>query len=245
MKNIKDEQKNISEVAKSVKLSKSDLVILRSMEPVVEGIAKMFGENCEVVLHSLEDPSHSIIKIANGHVTGREVGFPITNFAMEILKNETLLKNDSTDVYYTKSKGSKVIRSISIVIRNENHKPIGLLCINFDLSAPLYSFIREFSSSSNAKIEEPERFTTNVEELVNTSLAEAISKVNAQKGISNTNKNKLIVFELFNKGIFSIKGAIDLVAKEMGISRYTVYNYIREANFRLRSGSTKVDQDIK
>ena len=122
MKNIKDEQKNISEVAKSVKLSKSDLVILRSMEPVAEGIAKMFGENCEVVLHSLEDPSHSIIKIANGHVTGREIGFPITNFAMEILNNESLLKNDSTDVYYTKSKGSKVIRSISIVIRNENNK---------------------------------------------------------------------------------------------------------------------------
>ena len=244
MKNMKDKQ-NLSEVAKAVKLNKSDLAILHSMESVVEGIAKMFGENCEVVLHSLEDPSHSIIKIANGHVTGREIGFPITNFAMEILNNESLLKNDSTDVYYTKSKGSKVIRSISIVIRNENNKPIGLLCINFDLSAPLYSFIREFSPSSNARVDEPERFTTSVEELVNNSLAEALSKIDAQRGISNTNKNKLIVFELFNKGIFSIKGAIDLVAKEMGISRYTVYNYIREANFKLRSGNTKIDQDTK
>jgi len=39
------------------------------------------------------------------------------------------------------------------------------------------------------------------------------------------------VAELYRRGIFKVTGAIDIAAKTMGISRYTLYNYIREARF--------------
>ena len=38
----------------------------------------------------------------------------------------------------------------------------------------------------------------------------------------------MIIAELAEKGVFDIKGAIDIVAGEMGISKYTIYHYIRE-----------------
>jgi len=44
---------------------------LESLKPVVDGIATMFGKNCEVVLHDLRNLERSIVAIANGHVTGR------------------------------------------------------------------------------------------------------------------------------------------------------------------------------
>jgi len=46
-------------------------------------------------------------------------------------------------------------------------------------------------------------------------------------------KNKLIIQELYKKGLFNVRGAIDLAAKEIGVSRYTVYNYIREAKVEI------------
>jgi hypothetical protein len=39
------------------------------------------------------------------------------------------------------------------------------------------------------------------------------------------------VAELYGMGVFDIKDATHLVAREMGVSVYTVYNYVREARF--------------
>jgi predicted transcriptional regulator YheO len=237
MENIKENKEYSKEnIEGIIKLSKRDKAILRAFEPIVEGIAKMFGSNCEVVLHSLEDLQHSIIKIENGHVTGRKVGFPLTDFAIEMLKDKSLLKSGSTDIYYNKTKDGKTLRSISIIIRNDEEKPIGFLCINLNLSSSLISLIKDFSLSSNMSINEPEHFVSSVQELINIATDKAISKINGEKDIPNSDKNKLIVFELYNKGIFNIKSAVDIVAQKIGVSRYTVYNYIREAKIKLSSG---------
>jgi predicted transcriptional regulator YheO len=67
-------------------LSQTDFEILKAMEIIVDGIAAMYGQHTEVLLHSLDARNPSIIKIANGHITGRSVGAPITNLAMMKLK---------------------------------------------------------------------------------------------------------------------------------------------------------------
>ena len=67
--------------------SEHDKIILRSYEAVVDGIASLIGPFCEIVLHSLEDLNTSAIKIANGENTGRQVGSPITDLALKMLKD--------------------------------------------------------------------------------------------------------------------------------------------------------------
>src|ERR1700675_4221816 len=34
------------------------------------GLAEAIGKNCEAVVHDFEDPEHSIVAIANAHITG-------------------------------------------------------------------------------------------------------------------------------------------------------------------------------
>lgn len=48
------------------------LPLLRAFFPVVDCLADLFGPDCEVVLHDVSRPEDSIIKIRNGHVTGRK-----------------------------------------------------------------------------------------------------------------------------------------------------------------------------
>ena len=52
--------------------------------------------------------------------------------------------------------------------------------------------------------------------------------MNADRSVSNNNKNRQIVISLYEKGIFDIKDAINLVADRLAISRHTVYLYIRQ-----------------
>lgn len=62
--------------------------IIKSWIPMVEFIARTYGENCEVILHDLRDLDKSIVAIKNNHITGRQIGGTITDFALKlIMKN--------------------------------------------------------------------------------------------------------------------------------------------------------------
>lgn len=221
-----------------VRLNNTDKAILHALETVVEGVAEIFGSNCEVVLHSLEDLSHSVVKIVNSHVTGRKVGSPLTDFGVEILGKTDSLERDVIGSYYSKLDDGRLLKSVSMLIRNPKGKPIGFMCINIDLSAPLSDFLKEFLPIGGEPSLEPvvEHFPLSMKDLVLRSLELAMADVNKRREPSPSKKNKLTVLGLYKRGIFNVRGAADLVAKEIGVSRYTVYNYIREAKIKTGRG---------
>ena len=57
---------------KKFELTEVDREILRSYQYMLDGLALYLGDSYEIVLHSLEELSHSVIKIINGHYTKRE-----------------------------------------------------------------------------------------------------------------------------------------------------------------------------
>lgn len=60
--------------------------LLKNFIPVVDGIAKTFGKNCEVVLYDFSNLQSSAIAVGNGHITGREIGNPIPEAILKSLK---------------------------------------------------------------------------------------------------------------------------------------------------------------
>ena len=80
--------------------TKRDQKQLESYIPIMECLGSMFGKYCEVVLHSFEDLNSSIIHIVNGHVTGREIGAPVTNIALRKISKFTE-HDEKWDVYNT------------------------------------------------------------------------------------------------------------------------------------------------
>ncbi len=206
-----------------------DRAILRSLEPVMDGIAELMGEQCEVVLHSLEDPEHSVVRVRNGHITGRKTGAPLTDQEMKVLRSALRSGTDVLPAGLSKTGDGKTLRSVTSVIRNDEGQPIGLFCTSLNLDAPVLSLLRTLLSNSGRDDQESsEHFVMNAEELVQRSVQEAIREADAAGMKPNLARNKMIVRELLARGIFDIRGAVDLVAREMGVSRYTVYNYLRE-----------------
>ena len=88
--------------------SEHDKIILKSYEAVVDGMASLIGPFCEIVLHSLEDLNTSAIKIANGENTGRQVGSPITDLALKMLKDIEGSERNFSRSYFTRAKGGAV-----------------------------------------------------------------------------------------------------------------------------------------
>ena len=47
---------------------------LRPYVPLAQMLVQTLGPNCEVVLHDLDTPAHSVVYVENPSVTGRKVG---------------------------------------------------------------------------------------------------------------------------------------------------------------------------
>ena len=100
--------------------------------PLVDAIAETFGKDCEVVLHDFKKPHHSIVKIANAHVTNRKVGGPATDLILSYISKDD--KIESLIGYYTKTKKGSDLKSTTVFIRDKNGKIVGSICINIDIT---------------------------------------------------------------------------------------------------------------
>ncbi|HWR12138.1 MAG TPA: PAS domain-containing protein [Rectinemataceae bacterium] len=204
-----------------------DQQILANHALIADTIAKTFGKGCEVVIHSLEDLGKSIVKIVNGEVTSRVLGAPITDLGLKVANNAHESKENIIGPYFSKTKAGKPLKSTTMIIRNDEDDPIGFLCINFDLSMPLTQFFADFSPT----LEVPpsgENFAPDVDELVAQAVADELDGMSRVTGVSPTEKNRRVVANLELRSLFDIKGSVELVAGELGVTKHTIYKYLRE-----------------
>lgn len=216
----------------SVKLTHVDRMIMDSYCQFLDGLSHYLGKGYEIVLHSLEDLNHSVIKIVNGYHTGRKAGAPITDLALSML--ERMRNNDDgiKDIaYLSKNKDNEPLWSTTISVKGEHGRVIGLLCINFYMNTPLAEVVRNifFGSSEDMDFSPSQRetFVDNVEDLVQSAVAQVRDEVLNNPAIPSNQKNKEIVRRLQSKGVFNLKDAVVCTARLLNISRNTVYMHVR------------------
>ncbi|KMV71062.1 helix-turn-helix transcriptional regulator [bacteria symbiont BFo2 of Frankliniella occidentalis] len=204
-----------------------DYEIVRSYESMVEGLALMLGNHCEVVLHTLDNLENSAVCIANGELTGRQVGSPITNLALQTLHELDGREGSPSRTSFTRSKSGALMKSTTIAIKNSSQRVIGLLCINMNLDVPFSQVLATFCPSETQH-DNNVHFASSVDDLVLQTLDHTIEEVSNDRSVANNIKNRQVVLNLYAKGIFDIKDAINQVADRLNISKHTVYLYIRQ-----------------
>ena len=211
-----------------VPFSTEDRVLLERYFLVAEMISRCCGSGCEVLIYSYEDYGKAIIKIINGHVSGRSLGDHITEFGLKRAKAAFENQEDITGPYLARNMGGALLKGITMVIRNEENRPIGAFCINIDLSIPMERFVKEFLLSIDQSATADEILVPDLSEKVATVLAEEMDALSRVTGVSPSKKNRRLVTALEGRGVFDIKGSVELVAGTLGVTRHTIYKYLRE-----------------
>lgn len=218
------------------KISK-EAFLIESLKKVVDGIAGTFGSRCEVVLHdlrNLENLDRTIVKIANGHITGRKVGGTITDKGLKDLRSG--LTEDLFINYLSGTKDGRHLKSTTILFRDEKKKPIASLCINFDVTdiMAFNTIVQDIFrvSEEDQKSEANETFQVDTISTLSGMADEVIRK--AGKAIPSMGKaDKIeIVKKLEGKGFFLIKKSIQLIAAKLNVSKYTIYNYLEQISIK-------------
>lgn len=216
-------------------LTDQDKNILECVKKLMPGIALSVGPSCMVSLHSTETSDFPCIAVENGSVNDLRVGAPASNFVRDALIHESHQNgNDTIGAYYARTVFDHTIKCVINVIRNQENRIIGSLCIGIDVSVPLVDFIGNFmpvvdNDLANSISDATDRIG-HVDEMVQHAITQAIAVANDRRGLSATERNRLVVQLLQKSGVFSIRSAVNIVAGELGVSRYTIYNYLKDPN---------------
>ncbi len=94
---------------------------------LVKALAMQYGSMCEVVLHDLTggDPSHTIIAIENGQISGRKVGDGSSLIAAEAMEELNKVHEDRLS-YLTRTHDGKILKSTSLFIRDDGGRIVGM-----------------------------------------------------------------------------------------------------------------------
>ena len=200
--------------------------LLSLLTRLAEGIAAVVGPHCEVVVHDFSDLEHSVMAIA-GHVTGRKPGAPVPDlsFTAGELGRET-----ADQINYHSKIGPRNLQSSTIFIRDENHCPIGAVCINVDYSELLQ--VRELLDKLTTPIRDSsdlivsDTFAKDIDELIELAAANFLHEANLPSVEAMSHEDKLrLIQAVEERGLFQIRGAVNRMADILNVSRATVYNY--------------------
>ena len=199
---------------------------------LAHALALQFGSGCEVVVHDLEtnDPSHSIVAIENGHVTGRKVGDGPSHVVLEALHagEHTL---EDRPAYLTKTADGKTLKSSTVFIRDERGRAVGIFALNFDITVlrAAGDLIGELVGTEPSAPHEPEPIVRSVADLLDDLIEQSVQLVGTPVALMTKEEKVRAIRYLNDTGAFLITKSGPKVCKYFGISKYTLYSYLDEA----------------
>lgn len=176
----------------------------------------------EVVLHDLQ--TNCVVSIFNSF-SHRQIGDD--SLLDEIEFDES---KDIIGPYEKLNWDGRRLKSISIMIRDSSQKPVGLLCINLDVSKfdECRQLIDHFLATKALMPNPQEVFKDDWQERINIFVHDHLRQQHKSlENLSRSDKQELVEL-LYQKGAFKQKNAANYVGKVLGIARATVYKYLSE-----------------
>ncbi|WP_252346116.1 transcriptional regulator [Paludibacterium sp. B53371] len=211
-------------------------LVFSVLKAALQAMGSVVGKHTELVLHDLSQPEKSVVAIVNGHVTGRRIGSPVLaglhhdqGFAAVQQAPDPQAPGQPvvTPAYDTTGANGKTLRSATAVYRDAQGQPFASLCINADLSgirtaqACLAQLLGD-APQAEPSTDEPADMALMMNDIIQSALGEACGSGRPM----NKQAKLAAVRQMQERGLFIVKGGIEKAAAALGVTRYTIYNYL-------------------
>jgi len=114
-------------------------------------------------------------------------------------------------------------------IHDENGNPVASFCLNVNVT-PLLLFSRFLRTLPAGQDESDvtELFSEDLAQMVETLIAECAYRVGKPVSMMTKDDRMKLVALLEEKGVFQLRKSVPLVAKRLGVTQKTIYNYLAE-----------------
>jgi predicted transcriptional regulator YheO len=202
--------------------------IFSNLETVARAVVGLFGRNCEACVHDLTSLQNSLVFIA-GDVTGRREGAPATDLLVKLLREDRKNPGELHN-YRTTTGDGRSLKSTTTFVKGSDGEVVAAFCINFD-TTDFYNACQAlspfFSIEEQGSRQSVETFAQSAGETIDALFEQAVGEVGKHPATMNLEEKIDLVMLLEKNGIFQLKGAVEQVAEKMGVTKYTVYNYLK------------------
>lgn len=206
-----------------ITMNKEDMLAFLKNE--AQGIAKMFGPNCETLVHDMTRHGHPILAIYNGTVTGRDVGSTADIFGDIGDYDETVYaKKDYINQLVIARDGRTFKSSTFNVIGPDYHFALG---INMDITHMIRAqqMISEMTATSG---DLQQALMQDARSQLEEMLRECVIAVGKETEAMKKTDRMRIIRMLYKRRAFTYQKSVAIVAERLNVSRYTVYKYMHE-----------------
>ena len=200
------------------------------LDRIAQGIAIIFGENCETIIHDFSDGTMTNVAIYNNSVSGRMVGSDYGIFDSSLVDTNQIRKIGTNDIVnqLVHLKNGRTVKSSTFFLTGEDY--IYALGINYEITvmAQMEHLLSSVTSCSGdlfyTMLEEEEPAADPLEHLFTkalTQIAVPIPDMKKQDRFS-------LVSLLKEQDFFRLQRSVPYVAKQLNVSKYTIYKYIKE-----------------
>lgn len=192
------------------------------LDRTARGLAEMFGSSCETLVQDMSDPSHPILSIYNGQVSGREVGSTADILGSTRLIDENAMTTDFVNLYATTPAGAQIKSSTFHLIGEGYNLALG---VDFDYSSLVFAN-RILVDLMSADADLQSALWQGGESGLIQVFDECLAAVGKPVTALNKADRMRVVALLEQKNAFSYRKSVPFVAKRLQVSRYTVYKYL-------------------
>ncbi|WP_158544954.1 helix-turn-helix transcriptional regulator [Dyella monticola] len=209
------------------KTAKTKRAALTRFFPVADAVAALFKPHVEVVIHDLT--TNQIAYIVNAF-SKRRVGQSSADDRFD----ESTLKRDVIGPYRKVNRDGHNLRSVTATLRDDEARPMAMMCINFDVSALEHIGEQVASLAFLPGSLEPHApfFHDNWRQ----ALERAIGSFEARAGVAaplmDPGTRRQLISELDAAGLLNVRNAPAVVAERMSISRAGLYGYLKSIRER-------------
>ncbi|HHR5881158.1 TPA: helix-turn-helix transcriptional regulator [Providencia alcalifaciens] len=199
--------------------------LLAQIEAIAQGLSETFAPFCEVVVHDLKKPEHSIISIHN-NLSGRKEGQPTTELGLARIESAdfpNIIAN-----YANQFPDGRPAKSTSIGIKDETGQYVAALCLNLDMTQfrSMQSMLSQFTEVGCSPIKE--HLEPNGSEAIRTRIDQYAASIAATPRTLKADDRVALIEILRKEGLLDIKKSMDTIAQHLGVSRASVYLYAKK-----------------
>jgi len=189
--------------------------IFKNLQRVADAVVALLGKNLVYI---------------QGDVTHRKPGAPATDLLMKMLQQNSKTGQDKHN-YKTTTSDGRSLKSTTTFIRDSAGRPLAAFCINLDTTDfynAAQALIPFINVQENNHTSPAETFAHSSGETIEALFMHAMEKIGKHPATMNVDEKTQLIGQLEASNTFIIKGAVEQVAQMMGVTKFTVYNYLKK-----------------
>jgi predicted transcriptional regulator YheO len=195
--------------------------------PMVEGVVKLFYPYVEGAIHDLK--RGQVVALYN-NISRREIGDPsaVTELGVEVKDFP-----DVFDPYYKTNWDGRQLKCVSVTIRDSAGFPVGLVCLNFDTSvfgAMNLQLEKLLGLVNEDGLNPVEKFGDNWQQRVSDFIDAYARRHNIAVAAMSKDQKADLVCDMYDHALFNYRDAVSYIARQLDVSRTTIYNYLKKGN---------------